>query len=106
MYGITPLILIIIPLLFQIIIGRKAIGETISLKFGMVCLISLIAQIVLSILSFYIVSYNFNKYFEQNPDSSRCGIPLLGFIMLSFLFIVILIIVIIIQYFIKRSYEK
>jgi hypothetical protein len=40
MYGTTPLILIILPLLFQIIAGRKAIGETISLKFGTVCLIS------------------------------------------------------------------
>jgi len=106
MYGTTPLILIILPLLFQIIVGRKAIGETISLKFRIVCLISIMSQIVLSILAFYVALYDLNKYFEQNASSNRCGMGLLGIIMQSLLFTLILIVIIIIQYFIKRSYEK
>lgn len=106
MYGTTPLILIILPLLFQIIFGRKAIGETISLTFRTVCFISFISQIAFSIIAFSLEAYNFNKYLEQNPDSVRCGMGFLGFITLSFLLTFILIIVIIIQYFIKRSYEK
>lgn len=106
MLGTTPLILIILPLLFQIIIGRKAIGESISLKFGTVCFISFSAQLVLSIIAFYVASYNSNQYFEQHPDSFRCGMGTLGLVMLSLLLAIILIIVITIQYSIKRSYEK
>ena len=106
MLGTTPLILIILPLLFQIIIGRKAIGESISLKFGTVCSISFSAQIVLSIIAFYVASYNSNLYFEQHPSSLKCGMGFLGLIMLSLLLTIILIVVITIQYFIKRSYEK
>lgn len=106
MYGITPLILIILPLLFQIIAGRKAIGETISLKFGTVCLISFFSQIVLSVIAFYVSSYNFNKFLEQNPNSFRCGMGFLGLVMLSLLLTFILVIAIIVQYKIKKSYEN
>ena len=105
MFEKIPLILIILPLLFQIIIGRKAIGETISLSFGTVCFISLILQIILSVISFFIASYNLNKYFEQNPNGFRCGMGVLGLIMTSLLLTLILIIVIVIQYYIKKYYE-
>ena len=104
MYGTSPFILIILPLLFQLIYGRKAIGETISLQFGMVCLISFILQIILSIVSFYIASYNFAESMKETPY--RCGMGLLGIITLEFLLIIILIVIMIIQHFIKRSYEK
>ncbi len=106
MYGTSPLILIILPLIFQLIFGRKAIAESISLKFRTVCLISFISQIVLSIMAFYVASYNFNQYLEQNPNSFRCGMGFLGLIVLSLLLTFILVVVVIIQYFIKRSYEK
>lgn len=106
MYGTTPIILIILPLLFQIIVGRKAIGETISLTFRTVCFISFISQVALSLIAFSVATYNFNKFLEQNPDSVRCGMGFLGLISLSFILTFILIIVMIIQYFIKRSYEK
>lgn len=105
MFENSPLILIILPLFFQIIIGRKAIGETISLKFETVCFISLLLQIILSIISFFIASYNLNKYFEQNPNGFRCGMGIVGLIIMSLLLTFILIIVIIIQYYIKKSYE-
>lgn len=106
MFGISPLILIILPLVFQIIFGRKAIAESITLEFGTVCLISFISQIVLSIIAFYLASYNFNQYLEQNPNSSRCGMGFVGLIMSSLLLTFILIVVIIIQYFVKKSYEE
>jgi hypothetical protein len=106
MFGISPLILIILPLVFQIIFGRKAIAESITLEFGTVCLISFISQIVLSIMAFCLASYNFNQYLEQNPNSFRCGMGFVGLIMLSFLFSIILVIVIIVQYYIKKSYEE
>ncbi|SHG23259.1 hypothetical protein [Flavobacterium defluvii] len=104
MYGISPFILIILPLLFQLVYGRKSIGESISLKFGTVSLISFILQVVLSIAACYIASYNFTESLEGRPY--RCGMGILGIIVLVFLLTIILLIVIIVQYFIKRSYEK
>lgn len=102
--GITPLILIILPLFFQLIYGRKAIGETVPLKFATVSFISLILQIVLSIVAYFVASYNFTESLEGRPY--RCGMGMLGIIAFSLLFSLILLIVIIAQYFIKRSYEK
>lgn len=60
------IILITFPLLFQIIAGRKAIGETISLKFGTVSILSILFQIVLSIIAFYITLSNFQKTQQEH----------------------------------------
>ena len=104
MYGITPLILIVLPLLFQIIFGRKAIGGDIKLKFGEICVISFLFQISLTIISFSIASYNFEKNLEGH--GYRCGMGLLGIIVLSFFFTIFLITTMLIQYYIKKSYEN
>lgn len=100
MYGILILTLIILPTLFQIVFGRKAIGEDIKLKFGEVCLISFSGQILLTIIAFFLIVYSL----EENKI--RCGMPLAGLIMLSIAFTFILIVTMIIQYFIKKSYER
>jgi len=104
MYGISPFILILLPLFFQLIFGRKAIAESISFKFETISLISLILQFVLTILSYSVASYNFTESLQGQPY--RCGMGMIGIFFFSFLFTLILIIVIIVQYFIKRSYEK
>lgn len=104
MYGIYPLILIILPLLFQLIYGRKAIGETIQLKFGTVVLISIISQIVLSIISFNLAIYNFTESVQGRLPS--CGMWMIGIYFYNLISIVILLIIITVQYFIKRSYKK
>jgi tellurite resistance protein TehA-like permease len=94
------IILIILPLLFQIIFGRKAIGGDIKLSFGTICLISFLGQILLTILAFNLIVY----YLEKNNNA--CGMPLVGLIMFSLFFTLILIITMIIQYRIKKSYEE
>jgi predicted histidine transporter YuiF (NhaC family) len=92
------IILIILPLLFQIIFGRKAIGGDIKLSFGTVCVISFLSQIIFTILAFNIIVY----YLEKNNNA--CGMPLVGLTMFSLLLTLILFITIIIQYRIKKSY--
>ncbi|KFF11723.1 hypothetical protein B0A62_22135 [Flavobacterium hydatis] len=104
MYGISCFILIISPLLFQIIFGKKAIEGTIKLKFGTITLISFILQIVLSILSFSIARYNF--YQNLGPNQFKCGTGLFAFIILEFLLFILLTITIIIQYFVKKFHKK
>lgn len=95
-----PLILILLPILFQIIFGRKAIGRDIKLSFGTVCLISFLAQIILTIVAFNVIIY----YLKKN--NNNCGMPLVGLIMFSLFFTFILIIIMIIQERIKKSYEE
>ncbi|KIO52524.1 hypothetical protein [Flavobacterium hibernum] len=104
MYGITPLILIILPFLFQLIYGQKAIGETIQLKFRTVVLISILMQIVLSIISFNLAIYNFTESLQG--ELPGCGMWMIGIYFVNLLSIIILLVIIIVQYFIKRSYEK
>ncbi|REH00928.1 hypothetical protein [Flavobacterium aquicola] len=91
-------ILIIIPLFFQIIFGRKAIGGDIKLSFGTICLISFLGQILFTILAFNIIVYSLER------NNNACRLPLVGLIMFSLLFTVILFITMIIQDRIKKSY--
>jgi len=93
------IILIILPLLFQIIFGRKAIGGDIKLSFGAVCVISFFSQILLTFFAFKLIVY----YLEKNNNA--CGMPLVGLVMLALLFSVILFITILVQDRIKKSYE-
>lgn len=93
-----PLILILLPLLFQIIFGRKAIGGDIKLRFGTVCFISILGQIVLTIVALNLIVYYLQK--NNNP----CGMPLVGLVMVSLFFSGILFITILIQDRIKKSY--
>lgn len=98
------LILITLPIFFQLIFGRKAIAESITLEFGTISMISIILQIALTIIAFLIASNNFEEQLQGQPY--RCGMGLIGIFAFSFLFTIILLIVIIVQYFIKRSYEE
>lgn len=104
MYGITPLVLIILPFLFQLIYGQKAISKTIPLKFRTVILISILLQIVLSIISFNLAIYNFTESVQDRLPS--CGMWMIGIYFVNLLSIIILLLIIIVQYFIKRSYAK
>ncbi|KRD10115.1 hypothetical protein ASE21_10360 [Flavobacterium sp. Root901] len=104
MFGISPFIFILLPLLFQLFYGEKAIHKTISKSFGTITFISLISQIIFSVIAFYIASYNFTKSLEGRPY--RCGMGILPIVAFAFLFTIILLIVIIVQYFIKKSHDK
>ena len=94
------LFLIILPLLFQLIFGRKAIGGDIKLSFGTVCFISFLGQIVLTISAFKLIVY----YLEKNNNA--CGVPLVGLTILSLFFSVILFITMLVQDRIQKSYGE
>lgn len=96
----------ILPLLAQLLLGTMAIYKVISVKFKLLSQVSFVLQIVFAILSFYIGSYNISKYFDQHPNATRCGMPLLALIMFSILLIIALIVVIAVQYLIKKYREK
>lgn len=100
------LILILLPLLFQLIMGTRSLYRIDSLKFRQVCLVSIISHIVFSIVSFKIADYNFAQQYEQSANPVRCGMPLLGAAMACFFLFCILLIIILIQFLIKKFRDK
>lgn len=84
MFGIPPFVLFSMPLIFQIIFGRKAIGNDIKLKFGTICLISFVLQIVLFLIFYSITSFGLEKRIEENRFAY--GMEITGTIIFSLLF--------------------
>lgn len=103
MYGIIPFLLLILPLIFQIIFGRKSIAKTIKLNFFRVSLISFITQFIFSYLAFQIVSHNLRV---NSNGQIHCGMPLLGLLTVEFFFIILLLVTILVQFLIKRNYKR
>lgn len=106
MLEILPLILLALPVLFQLILGTKTIYKPASLKFSSASWISFVSFILFSFIAYYIVDYNFSKQYEQYPNPIRCGMPLLGIVMASFFLLFILILIIVSQFLIKRRREN
>lgn len=106
MFGITPLILAVLPLLLQLIFGTIAIFKSKPFQFKTVFLTNIVLQIVLGITSFYIANVNFSKYFDNNPDSIRCGMPLVGMMTLILFSAAMFFVVSLIQYLVKRLRER
>lgn len=106
MLGQTPLVLIVLPVLFQLIFGTIAILKPSPLKFKTVFIVNIILEVILSITAFYIASHNFSRYIEQNPNSNRCAMAFVGLGTLVVLSALILFAIISIQYLIKKTRDK
>ncbi|WP_166921836.1 hypothetical protein [Flavobacterium poyangense] len=99
----SPLLLLMLPLISQIIFGRKAIGQDIKLTFSTISLLNILLQIVFSFLALT----NFtNNLGAQSDGQLRCGAAGAGLMALEFLIFILLLVVILIQFFIKRSYDQ
>ncbi|AXB55246.1 hypothetical protein HYN86_00935 [Flavobacterium fluviale] len=97
------LLLLALPMIFQIIFGRKAIGESIKLTFFKVCLITFLSQFIFFIIAFKILS---NKLQSESNGQIHCGMPFVGLIGLEILRSIIILVIIFIQFLIKRSYNR
>jgi len=106
MLGTFPLILIVLPLLFQLLFGTMSLLRPILFPFKTVAVTSITLQIAFSIIGFSIASHNFSEYFDQHPNSTRCAMPLLGFATLSIFLAIVVIITIVIQFLIKKWKER
>ena len=97
---IINLIVFIFPLIFQIIYGRKAIGNSIKLSFWQITFIGIIAQFISPVINFIIVANNLES------NGNKCGMALVGVFIFTILFSFLLLIIIFIQYRIKKYYEE
>ena len=103
MYGIIPFLLLLLPLIFQILFGIKSIADKVKLNFSKVCLISIASQFICSYFAYKIVLDNLRA---DSNGQLRCGMPLLGILMLELFLIIILLVIILIQFLIKRYYKR
>ncbi|KAF2517931.1 hypothetical protein [Flavobacterium foetidum] len=103
MYGVSPFILMLIGLFFQLIYGRKAINQTISLSFGAISIISITLQAILSIIAYFVAAHNFFENLGGNQY--HCGMGMLGIIMISFFIFLMLLMVIIVQHLTRKNYQ-
>ncbi|QLC65210.1 hypothetical protein LPB248_02605 [Flavobacterium sp. LPB0248] len=104
MLNILPLLLIILPVLSQLILGTFSTYKPASFKFSQVTWINFILQIILSFIAFNIADYNLAKLYE--PNTPRCGMPLVGIAVACFFFLFVLILIIVTQFLIKRWREN
>lgn len=106
MIGITSLLIVVLPILFQLILGTMSAKGALKIKFGMYSLLNIVTQILFSIVSYYIAVYNSENYYKIHPDQLKCGTgfaALFFFIFAAFLFLLFIIIV---QYIIKSLFFK
>jgi hypothetical protein len=97
---LLSILLIILPTIFQFRYGGKAISESINLSFGIVCLLSFVAQFILTFLGFILTSISLSN------RGYKCGMPTVGVFGLSFLFTLILLVIMGIQLFVKVTHKK
>jgi len=94
------LLLTILPVVFQIIYGMKAINKNTSLSFGLVCLLSLVSEFILTFLGFIITSES------SSTRGPRDGMGNLSIIILSFLAVIVMLVIMGIQFYISKNKNR
>ncbi len=103
MHQINPLILLVLPLVFQIIFGIRKIYESVKLNLTKVSVINFLLQILVSYLAFTIVSHNLR---DRSNGEIRCGLPLVGMIVFELLIFGVLLTIMLIQFLIRNRMRK
>lgn len=103
MNQILFLLLLALPIIFQITFGRKVIDESIKLTLFKVCLISFLSQFIIFFIAFKLISNNLRS---ESNGQIHCGMPFVGLIALEILIAIIIFVIILIQYSIKRNYDR
>nr|WP_321412158.1 hypothetical protein [uncultured Carboxylicivirga sp.] len=94
------LVLFILPVIFQLAAGNKALKRKIKLRFRMVCAISVLSQILASAFMLILMSYNARK------SGISDGLGFFGVQLTGSLMLVIIIIVCGIQLMVFRTRKK
>lgn len=100
MINFTILVILVLPIVFQLIVGNKASKGLISLNFWKVCLISLMAQLLSTIWNFYLVSELITL------AKSRNGWPGIGILILELIAVIVLAVVILMQRYLQYRRNK
>ncbi len=85
--AIVLFLLFILPVIFQLAAGYKALKRKIKLRFWMVCTISVVTQILASFFMLLLMSYNASKS-GINDGLGFLGVQLYGVLILAIIIIV------------------
>jgi len=100
MVSIILLILFILPIIFQIIIGNQSIMKKTKLRYGMVCTLCIVWQIVATISILVLMYHN------QNKSGINDGLGFLFLEVLGMLMIAVIVITIGIQLIFKKVNQR
>ena len=96
-FGIVAILILLLPAIFQLIYGNKAIYNHTKPKFKLVCVISIMSQIVIA----YLGSIAMDKQLQTPNMSGYCGMPIFAYVALNLLLLLIILIIMGIQLYIK-----
>ena len=100
MIRLIMIILLVLPLLFQLIFGIKAMNRSISFSFWTVSLISFIGQLFSAIANLFLMSELINH------ANSRDGLPLIGVLAVEAFVGFVLLLTILVQQYIQYRRNK
>ena len=95
--------IIIIPTFIQLNFGMKSIKKSIETKFSLIILTSFILQILLSILVFFVSSFD---QLKETDENYRCNMMPKGIILFTILMFFILLIIISLQVGKKQNLKQ
>lgn len=100
MLDLLILIFLVLPLIFQLVFGYKAIIKSTRLNLWEVCLCSFSGQIVSIFINYYLMIESIRE------SQIKCGLPIFGMVIIGIFFGLLTCIVMIIQAFINYDYNK
>lgn len=103
MYGISPFLLLLSPLLSQLIFGTKALTKSTKLNFAKVAFINFLLQIIFSYL---VYNYLEHKLTAESNGQIKCGMPFVALIFGELFIFGVLLLIIFVQYLLKRFYNR
>ena len=95
--GILCLVLLVVPLFFQILLGSNLIPICRKMKFWMVCVISILLVFVTYFINVKLISYSLAK------NEIRDGMPFVGLMFLRKIILAAIMLTILIQYYINKK---
>lgn len=97
---LISVLMLLIPLVFQIVLGNKSSHNLISLNFGVVCFFSLFLQMVITVLSFFLAIKGIVG------GGNKCATGAVGIFAISFFITMLMLFIMIVQFVKKKLRER
>lgn len=99
MFLLIAITLLLIPITFQYKKGNDSLFENNLKKFGVICFLSIVFQIVLTFVSFFLM------IFAITNSGNKCATGAAGIFAISFFISIFLFFLILLQFFRRNTYH-
>jgi hypothetical protein len=97
---LLSILILFIPSVFQIIIGNKSLGKSIPINYFIVCVISLIMQLIITVLSFCLAIKSIIG------SGNKCATGAVSIFLFSFLITLLMLFIMVVQFVKSKLREK